>query len=67
MPLSRVHLHPYGAFLMCYDPAKWEDAADAIVKGSISVPKYCINGSKGDAGANWTDDISHYEIPKLPK
>ena len=41
LPLSRIHLHPYGSFLMCYDNSKWEDAADAIIKGSIAVPKYC--------------------------
>ena len=26
LPLSRVHMHPYGSFLMCYDTTKWEDA-----------------------------------------
>jgi len=41
MPLSRVHLHPYGSFLMCYDDSIWEDAREAIIKGSIAVPKYC--------------------------
>ena len=23
LPLSRVHMHPYGSFLMCYDTTKW--------------------------------------------
>lgn len=30
---------------MCYAKDKWEDALDAIVKGSIAVPKYCQMGN----------------------
>lgn len=40
--LSRVHTHPYGSFLICYNKHKWESAEDAIVKSSIAVPKYCL-------------------------
>jgi len=43
MNVSRVHLHPYGSFLICYDQSKWEDAYESIVKSSISVPKYCLS------------------------
>ena len=42
--ISRVHLHPYGSFFMCYDTEKWHDARDAIIKSSMAVPKFCING-----------------------
>ena len=67
MPLSRVHLHPYGSFLMCYDEAIWEDAQEAIIKGSIAVPKYCQSGSKGFGGLDWIDNhIEDYEIGELP-
>ena len=67
MPLSRVHLHPYGSFLMCYDDSVWEDAREAIIKGSIAVPKYCQSGSKGFGGLDWIDNhIEDYEIGELP-
>ena len=67
MPLSRVHLHPYGSFLMCYDEAIWEDAQEAIIKSSIAVPKYCQSGSKGFGGLDWIDNhIEDYEIGELP-
>lgn len=42
IPLSRVHLHPYGSFVMCYKKDLWENAHDAIIKSSIVLPKYCI-------------------------
>ena len=67
MPLSRVHLHPYGAFLMCYDTSRWEDAYDAIIKSSIIVPKYCQMGSQGDSGSHWLENLGDYEVPNLPK
>jgi len=41
MPVSRVHLHPYGSFLMCYDTSKWEDAREAIIKSAMVTPKFC--------------------------
>lgn len=52
---------------MCYDTAKWDDARDAIIKGSISVPKYCVEGLAGDQGASWMTSPSDYDIPDLPK
>ena len=67
MPLSRVHLHPYGSFLMCYDSNKWEDAREGIIKGSIIVPKYCQMGSKGDSGKNWLENTDDYDVPDLPQ
>lgn len=42
LPLSRVHLHPYGSFLICYKKSIWDDARDAIIKSSIALPKYCL-------------------------
>ena len=66
MPLSRVHLHPYGSFLMCYDSNKWEDAREGIIKGSIIVPRYCQMGSKGDSGKNWLENTDDYDVPDLP-
>ena len=66
LPLSRVHLHPYGSFLMCYDRTKWEDAREAIIKSSIVVPKYCQMGNSGDFGAEWLKNTSDYDIPDMP-
>lgn len=40
--ITRVHLHPYGSFFMCYDKHKWVDAKDAIIKSSLTTPKYCV-------------------------
>lgn len=28
---------------MCYEKSKWENARDAILKSSMSIPRYCIN------------------------
>ena len=62
MPLSRVHLHPYGAFLICYDQNKWYDAYEAIIKSSIVVPKYCLRNIDGETPSDWfTQDV--FEIP----
>ena len=66
LPLSRVHLHPYGSFMMCYAKDKWEDAMDAIIKSSIVVPKYCQVGNQR-SGASWADNPADFEIPQLPK
>ena len=66
LPLSRVHLHPYGSFMMCYAKDKWEDAQDAIIKGSIAVPKYCQMGNY-NSGHSWLDSLDDYEVPDLPR
>lgn len=42
LSISRVHLHPYGSFFMCYDTNKWEDAKESIIKSSLATPKYCV-------------------------
>ena len=60
--VSRVHLHPYGSFIMCYDHSKWEDAHDAIVKSAMATPKFC----------KMTDylleeHIENYDVPERPK
>lgn len=58
--VSRVHTHPYGSFLLCYDESKWQDGLDAIVKSALTTPKYCM----------MTDDLSlhidNYDIPERP-
>ena len=66
LPLSRLHLHPYGSFLMCYDEAKWHDAREAIVKGSIVMPKYCKAGTDFNAVDDWLAGDS-FEVPDLPR
>lgn len=63
MPLSRVHLHPYGAFLICYDQSKWHDAYEAIIKSSIVVPKYCLRNIQGETPLDWFRQDDVYEIP----
>ena len=55
LPLSRVHLHPYGSFLMCYKREFWEDAENPIIKSSIAIPKYCIREPDGRTPSNWVD------------
>ncbi len=58
--ISRVHTHPYGSFILCYDASKWEDGRDAIIKSALSTPKYCM----------MTEDLSsfidNYDIPERP-
>ena len=56
MPLSRVHLHPYGNFLICYDTNKWHNAEDAIVKSSMTLLKYCLRDNTGAVPDNWTSN-----------
>ena len=67
MPLNRLHLHPYGTFLICYDPNKWFDAYESIVKSSIAVPKYCLSEASGEDGpGNWEDQFANFAIPDMP-
>jgi len=67
LPLSRVHLHPYGSFLMCYDQSKWHDAGDAIIKASIAVPKYCQTGGMRATPEDWlVGEEENYEVSKMP-
>ena len=40
--VTRVHTHPHGSFLLCYDKNKWEDGFESIVKSSMNVPEFCI-------------------------
>jgi hypothetical protein len=60
LSISRVHMHPYGSFILCYDKNKWEDGRDAIIKSSLTTPKYCM----------MTDDlrehVENYDIPERP-
>jgi len=66
MPLSRLHLHPYGSFLMCYEKSKWFDADEGIIKGSIVMPKYCTTGADYNFDGNWLESTDNYEIPDIP-
>ena len=67
LPLSRLHLHPYGSFLMCYDKEKWFDADEAIIKGSIVMPKYCMSGADYNWDGDWLATTDNFEIPSMPR
>ena len=66
LDINRVHLHPYGSFFMCYDKSKWQDARDAIVKSSIAVPKYCLNGPTSDDVSIREEDLFLFDTDALP-
>lgn len=62
--ISRVHLHPYGSFFMCYDPNKWEDAKEAVIKSALAVPHYCVKpGEKIDL----VEEAEKFELLEMPK
>ena len=65
--ISRVHLHPYGFFFMCYDTNKWQNARDAIIKSSIAVPRYCLNGPFSNDIWIKDDDFNKFETDPLPR
>lgn len=67
LPLTRVHAHPYGSFLMCYHTDRWESAAEAIIKSSIVLPMYCQRNEDGSVPENWLEMSDIYEIPPRPK
>lgn len=46
---------------MCYDHNKWEDARDAIVKSSLTTPKYCVMSE------NLIDSLETFDVPEIPK
>lgn len=46
--------------MMCYDTRKWHDAKDAIIKSSLSTPKYCIMSD------NLADHAENFEVPERP-
>ena len=62
LDISRVHLHPYGSFFMCYNSKKWTDARDAIIKSAMAVPLYCK-----DPDASSLDDLSDFEVGAMPE
>lgn len=59
-PLSRIHLHPYGSFFLCYDKTKWADGKDAIIKSALTTPKYCVMQDTLEAS------IENFDIPEIP-
>ena len=67
MPLSRVHMHPYGSFLMCYDTSKWQNAETALIKSSMTLLKYCLRDNLNNVPEGWelTEDV--FRIMPLPK
>ena len=60
MKISRVHIHPYGSFVMCYDKKKWEDGLEAIIKSSLAMPGYCL--LRGDV----EDNLDNFELLPMP-
>ena len=58
--VSRVHMHPYGSFILCYDELKWEDGRDAILKSALTTPKYCMMTE------DLSEHIDNYDIPERP-
>jgi ADP-dependent phosphofructokinase/glucokinase len=71
LDISRLHLHPYGSFFMCYDTNKWNSGRDAIFKSAIALPKYCINGpSKTSLNAEHLEPeflAGMYDIDPIPR
>ena len=67
LPLSRVHLHPYGSFLMCYDTAKWQEAETALIKSSMTLLKYCLRDNENNVPEGWelTEDV--FRVTQLPR
>ena len=58
--VSRVHTHPYGSFILCYDTKKWENGRDAIIKSALTTPKYCMMTE------DLSEHIENYDIPERP-
>ena len=67
LDISRVLLHPYGSFFMCYEQNKWHDAKDALIKSAMAVPRYCINPEFPDGKEDIMDHIDNFDINELPK
>lgn len=71
MDISRLHIHPYGSFFMCYDTRKWEDAREAILKSAVALPKYCVNGpSNIDLDDKYLEDTTiqeMFDIDPIPR
>jgi len=67
LPLSRVHMHPYGSFLMCYKRSEWNDARDAITKSSVVLPAYCQRDENGMTPENWASKSQNYAIGERPR
>jgi ADP-dependent phosphofructokinase/glucokinase len=65
LDISRLHMHPYGSFFMCYDTNKWHDARDAIVKSSLAVPRYCMRGNSDIPLSE--ADLHNFQIGDLPE
>mmetsp|Transcript_7455 Transcript_7455/g.12604 ORF Transcript_7455/g.12604 Transcript_7455/m.12604 type:complete len:230 (-) Transcript_7455:35-724(-) len=63
LDISRVHLHPYGSFFMCYETSKWESAREAIIKSSMAVPQYCVDPTKKSEEL----DLSNFELDSIPE
>lgn len=59
--VTRVHTHPHGSFLLCYDKNKWEDGFESIVKSSMNVPEFCIQQE------SFGHMLSNFELPEIPK
>ena len=64
LDINRVHLHPYGSFLICYDPNKWHDAKDAIIKSSLAAPHYCLHPINH---SDLVRESQNFEISHMPE
>mmetsp|Transcript_29834 Transcript_29834/g.45533 ORF Transcript_29834/g.45533 Transcript_29834/m.45533 type:complete len:133 (+) Transcript_29834:1428-1826(+) len=64
LDISRVHLHPYGSFFVCYDKTKWTDGRQSIVKSSMAIPPYCMDPTKT---TDLDSVLDNFHIDNLPE
>lgn len=48
---------------MCYDPNKWEDGKEAMIKSSLSVPHYCVNPKQQ---TDLVKEAEQFELLEMP-
>lgn len=49
--------------MICYDPTKWEDAKEAIIKSSLAVPHYCVHPSEE---SDLVKEADYFEFVEMP-
>lgn len=59
--VSRLHMHPYGSFLLCYDINKWEDGNEALIKSAMAVPHYSVLEFQLRE-----KHLDNFEVPPIP-
>ena len=65
LDISRIHLHPYGSFFVCYDTSKWDDGRSSIMKSSMAIPPYCLDPTK--SGNHLNDNLQEFSVDNLPE